>query len=465
MSSMREIARRKRGFSDAAPAIAVLAAACGTAFAHGGYDRRSWAASTVIVVCGIAVTVLARGPTRPGRWAIATLAAAVMLSGWTFLSAIWSDDPAASVREGERTVLYVAAVFALVVGSRRLAARRMVLLTAASALLVVGYGLFATFLPAGRRIPDAYEGFLLAKPIGYANAIGVVAAIGVLLALGVAASDEPTWLRSAAAASLCVFAPALYLTESRAAWLGLALGLAVALVLSPDRLRLAALGLGIALGPLLAIWLARQFDLVGNTDGSHGRVFVAVVLALAVSTAALVPALQHAFRRRAVVRAAAALFAVVAVGAVAAAAVHGSGPAGDRASYWRVALNEYGAHPLLGSGAGTFARYWGRDRPSGAGSAQDAHSLYIESLAEIGPVGLALVAALFLVPLAAGFRSRRHPHAAVATGALVVYLVHAGLDWDWELPAVTLFALACAGALLTLDSGAVDIWGEKHLPV
>ena len=446
--------RRPGHLSQMAPAIAVLVAACGAALAHGGFDRRSWAWSGVIIVCGIAVALLASRPARPGSWALATLAVAVVLGGWVFLSAVWSADPAASLRAGERTVLYVVALVALLMGSRRLGARRLIVLTGASALLVVGYALLATFLPAGPRAQDPYEGFLLAKPIGYANAIGAIAAIGIVLALGIAASGEQAQVRSGAAGSLCVFAPALYLSQSRAAWLGLALGLAVTLVLSPDRLRLAAFALCVAPGPVLAVWLARELHLLG-ADGSHGRAFLAAVLALAVATAALVPALERALRRPSVVRRAAALFAVVAVGAVAAAAVHGFGSTGDRTAYWRVARREYEAHPLLGSGAGTFARYWSSDRPPGAGGAQNAHSLYVESLAEIGPVGLALVAALFLLPLATGIRSRS-PDAALASGALVVYLVHAGLDWDWELPAVTLLALACVGVLLALDFRPVD---------
>jgi hypothetical protein len=32
--------------------------------------------------------------------------------------------------------------------------------------------------------------------------------------------------------------------------------------------------------------------------------------------------------------------------------------------------------------------------------------------------------------------------------ALVVWALHASIDWDWELPAVTLPALAAAGLLL-----------------
>src|SRR5262249_34477379 len=46
------------------------------------------------------------------------------------------------------------------------------------------------------------------------------------------------------------------------------------------------------------------------------------------------------------------------------------------------------------------------------------------------------------------------PLAAGALGAYVAYLVHAGIDWDWEMPAVTVAALACGVALLLAARGA-----------
>jgi hypothetical protein len=53
-----------------------------------------------------------------------------------------------------------------------------------------------------------------------------------------------------------------------------------------------------------------------------------------------------------------------------------------------------------------------------------------------------------LTPLATLRRARGHPLVSVAAGAYVAYLVHAGVDWDWELPAVTLAGLLCGAALL-----------------
>ena len=38
--------------------------------------------------------------------------------------------------------------------------------------------------------------------------------------------------------------------------------------------------------------------------------------------------------------------------------------------------------------------------------------------------------------------------AAGPLAALVTYLVHSPLDWDWEMPAVTLIAVVLAGLVI-----------------
>ena len=120
---------------------------------------------------------------------------------------------------------------------------------------------------------------------------------------------------------------------------------------------------------------------------------------------------------------------------------------GDRPSYWRVALDDAGMHPLLGSGAGSFDDVWLSHRPIAA-NVRDAHSLYLEVLAELGPVGLALMLTMLAAPLVGAARARDTPVVAAAAAGYSAYLVHAGLDWDWEYPVVTLTGLACGAALL-----------------
>jgi tetratricopeptide (TPR) repeat protein len=79
---------------------------------------------------------------------------------------------------------------------------------------------------------------------------------------------------------------------------------------------------------------------------------------------------------------------------------------------------------------------------------RDAHSLYLQTLAELGPLGLALLLGALLVPVALGIRLRRTPVVPFVLAAYCAYLVHATADWDWQLPGVTVPAIFCASALV-----------------
>jgi O-antigen ligase len=140
--------------------------------------------------------------------------------------------------------------------------------------------------------------------------------------------------------------------------------------------------------------------------------------------------------------------AVVAVGLLAVAAIAAIGVTEPRNLYYHVAWREFRAHPLLGSGAGTFGHYWVLwGDVTQWGGALDAHSLYLETLAELGPVGLCLLAVFLLYPLRHALAQRALPFLPAAAGATVAFYVHAGLDWDWELPAVVVAGLACAASV------------------
>ena len=114
---------------------------------------------------------------------------------------------------------------------------------------------------------------------------------------------------------------------------------------------------------------------------------------------------------------------------------------------WQTGWHDARAHPWLGSGAGSYERYWMQHRPV-AFKVRDVHSLYLETLAELGPVGLALLLVALAAPLAAAVLARAKPLVPLVLGAYVAYLVHAAVDWDWEVPAVTVAALLCGAALL-----------------
>ena len=118
----------------------------------------------------------------------------------------------------------------------------------------------------------------------------------------------------------------------------------------------------------------------------------------------------------------------------------------NRPDYWQVAWDDYRAHPLLGSGAGTYGDYW-LAHPANASFTRTAHSVYLQSLAELGPVGLLLIVTAVGLPLLR-LRTRMDPIAATAAAGYVAFLLHAAIDWDWEMPAAGLAGLFCGAALL-----------------
>jgi tetratricopeptide (TPR) repeat protein len=312
--------------------------------------------------------------------------------------------------------------------------------------------------------------------------------MGALLALGFAARARTLAARAASAATLVVLLPTLYFTFGRAAWIALAIGLVAAVAVDPRRLQLLATLFVVGLAPAIAVLLASQETGLTHAgtplvqaarDGHRLGFFVAVLM---VGNAAIAAGFAYVERRVEVGARVQWTFAV-AVGvllAVSAAAVFSrygdpvtlarkgytsfkappphvasnlnrrllSFSGNGRADLWRLAWDDAKLHSTLGAGAGTYERYFLAHQPSDVGRVRDAHSLYIETLAEAGPVGLGLLIVVFLTPLATLRRTRRHPLVPLVAGAFIAYLVHAGVDWDWELPAVTLTGLLCGASIL-----------------
>jgi O-antigen ligase len=392
------------------PVILPLALVGGVALDNGGFDATSWGWSTLLPLVIVGVALVVGRARAPNGLALAFLGLLGAFAAWTWLSVAWSNDVGASVLDAERVLLYLSAVAAFLLLDRSQVTRFLFGLLAAVSLV----GVWALSLRAFGG-PGSYDVASvsadatkrLAAPVGYSNALGLLAAIGIVLALGLAVRLR----RPFAAAPVFVLAPTLYFTYSRGAWLALAAGGIAALGLTVPRMsRRTVVGVAILVICAGAIALVR----VGGPGGAI-REF---------SHAA--PSVKADRSRR--------LFSL-------------SGS--SRAQYWHVAWRDYRHHPWLGSGAGSFQREWLRSRPADL-PVLDAHSLYLETLAELGPGGLGLLAALLALPVAAGLISRKQPLAAPAFGGYVAYLVHAAQDWDWELPAVTLAGLGCAVALLIL---------------
>jgi hypothetical protein len=474
------------------PGLVAALAVAALAFDSGGYEPTSWGWSAVALLLVSAAALLV-GARRLAPLELALPVSLAALAAWVWLSLAWTSDVSQTVREGERALVYVAGTTALLLLGRRSRVFGLVAGLAAAISAVCAYALATRlFDPGGGAYQvvssDPQAGFRLARPIGYANALAIFAVIGILLALGLALRSRAAAVRALASSALVVLAPTLYFTYGRGAWIGLAAGVVALLAIERHRLEVLARALPLAVVPAVAVALASRTavltadprSVAAATNDGHRLAVAIPLLALA---AAFVPAAVDRLEAKARLSTAArrrlglvvALLLVAA--AVVAALVRVSGPQGavrrayhafnapaplvgqdssrrlfslsgsNRSEYWRVAWREWTDHPVLGGGSGSFQRFWLRHRNNDL-PVRDAHSLYLETLAELGPLGLAFLLCALAVPLAAVGAARGHPLAAGALGAYVAYLVHAGIDWDWEMPAVTVVALACGIALL-----------------
>lgn len=487
LSSADAVARPAR-LSERLCALLAAALLVGLGAAQGGYFPTAWgwAALASLWVVGIALVV------RP-RLRISTaekgfIAALAVLTGWTALSTAWSVAPAESVLELDRMLVYLTAPAAVLLVSRSRSAGHVL------AGLLGAVGVIAIFSLTTRLVPDRVGVFdktstyRLAQPIGYWNGLAIFLAMGALLALGFAARARTLLARAACAGILVVLLPTLYFTFGRAGWIALVAGALAAVAFDPRRLQLLATLFVLGPLPAAATWLAsRQHGLThaGSAlmraahDG-HRLALVLLVLALAnaglsVGLALLARGIDVGGRLRRVFAGAVVGVAVLALagifvqyggpGTLARKGYHAfkappphasndlnrrflSFSGNGRAALWRLAWDDARRHPWLGAGAGTYERYFLAHQPKNIGRVRDAHGLYVETLAELGGVGLVLLLALLAIPFTAVRAARRHPLIPSAIGAYVAFLVHAGVDWDWELPAVTLAGLLCGASVL-----------------
>jgi O-Antigen ligase len=467
---------------------ALACAAVGlTAAANGGYFASEWGWPTLAFGLVAIVAVLVYERIAIGRLELVMLLLLAAFTAWTLTSVLWSSSATQPALSAERTLVYVGLLPAVFVTTQRRSAALLPAGVLVAATLVSSYAL-ATRLAPGRLVafppPDGYQ---LSEPIGYWNGLGVLASLGAVLALGLAAGARSTWARALAAAPVPLLLTTLYFTFSRGSWLALAVGLCVVLAIERRRLRFLTVAAAFAPPAAVAVLVASRSPALTHLGASRdaataaGAKLAGVVLGCVLAAAATAWAFERVERRVQVSeharrRIGATLVAAVflaGAGAVAAAggpaslirrasnSFHASLPetGGDlnrrlvslssdgRSEYWRVAGREIAAHPWLGGGAGSYERYWHRERRVGY-EARNAHNLYLETLAELGPLGLILLLAALATPLTAVAAARGQPTTVLSAGAYGAFLVHAAIDWDWQIPAVTLAGLLCGAAIL-----------------
>jgi O-Antigen ligase len=434
------------------------------AFARGGYfdEARLWAAIAAWGLVAVAALVAPR-PLPRSAPALAALAGLAGLLAWTVASLGWTPLHGPALDDAERLALYLGALVAAVALLREGAARAAAPALAAGTVVVACYGLSERVLPGAFELSASRSAMgRLEQPLTYWNAAGALGAMGLVLCARLASR---WWFAAAAAAPL---GAAIALTLSRGAIACAAIGLAVLAALDPRWPAVRAIVVA-AIASVAAGAVAVALPAVRTLEGARAtQGLVLLVVLVAVAGAAALAARRPAAPRPALhVRPRAVVAAVVMALALAAgaAALEGGPEAGapaggatagrlssaesNRYAYWEVALGAFADAPLRGHGAGSFAVDWLRERDVPE-VVRDAHSLELETAAELGLVGVALLALLGGGVVAGAVAAVRRDRALAAgpVAAVVVWAVHSALDWDWEMPALTLVAICLAGLLL-----------------
>jgi len=492
--------------------------------AKGGLSLQPMTVTEIVLTLGAgllvaATVVIARdGAGRNGLWSVGLLLA---LSAFTGLSVVWSVSPDSSWVDSGRMLAY-SGVFAAALALVRAAPERWPAVLGGITLAAVVVCCYAL---ATKVFPDPLAPSRLEEPYGYWNAVGLTAAMGAIGCLWLGARRRGHALLGALAyPAMGVLLLTLALAYSRGALAAFAVGALLWFGVVPLRLRGAAvLVLGGLAAAAVAAWdfsthaLSSEGVLLAERAAAGhrlGALIVAMVLLLtgvgvAVSFATARRAPSPLSRRRA----GAALLALIVLTVIAfvGALAHShrgftgsishavnaltdpnaktppntpgrlTAVASVRARYWKEALEVFAAHPLLGAGAMGYqtARLRYRKAPL---VVAHAHGFIVQTLADLGLVGLAIALALLAVWLAAagrathpfdrswtpwrawrelrkqgatrpGWRRTPFPYTPERIGLLsmlcivVVFGVHSFVDWTWYVPGDACVALLCAGWL------------------
>lgn len=476
----------------ALPALAAVGVLVAWSTDQGGYFTRSWAPGAIFLLAVLLVTALADRSSFKGlpRAVQVALAALALFTAWSYLSITWADDQGVAWNGANRTLLYlvVFTLFSRSVASERSLAIALGAWTAGIASVAV---LVLLELPAMLGGGPVLVVPGLGQPLGYANANAAIWLMALWPALALAACPRlAPWLRGAAAGAVVILAETSLLSESRGTLVATAVVLVILFAVVPGRVRT----FWTLLAPAIAIAVTTPQTLQAANAAARdpagipelGNVATPVLLAALACGLVTFAAAELAARRppseaaaRTCRRVAAATAVVLALGgAGVAVAVVGdpvdrarsawrefrettapssdspgrltSGFGGARYDYYRVALDVFDEHPVIGIGMDNFAQdYVARGT---AGERPDApHSLELRTLLQTGIVGaLLLIVALEAALLAAYLALRRAGalgRAVAAGGGLccLYWIVHGSVDWFWEFPALGGAAFAFLG--------------------
>jgi hypothetical protein len=480
------------------PALAALALFVVWATSQAGYPVTHWApgALIVLVLLGIALGVVRLRMAEVPRlvWvALGALAAYTILS---YLSILWAASTGDAWEGANRTLLYLL-VFALFALWRQRGASAALLLGAWTLALIVLAAFTALHVNAagGAGLESMLPGGRLDYPTGYPNANAAQWLMAFWPALLLARSEQLPWgLRGLLAGGAVLLAEVALLSQSRGSIYATPVMIVLVFVLLPGRTRTFAVLVPVAAGiAAAALAVLRVGDHLKDEAVVPATLHTAIAATFAAALAVgLVVAAGAAVESRRTfsqqsrkrIRSGVRVVALVTlvVGVIGGLAVAGnpvtriekgwnsfrggyasddtsgsrlvSGLGSNRYDFYRVALDEFLAHPVVGIGADNFQQQYlahGRSDET----PHYPHSVELRTLSQTGLIGalLALIGLGGALLAAAGaLRSPDPLVRCVAGAALAVFgywVVHGSFDWFWEFAglgatAFALLGLACA---------------------
>lgn len=419
--------------------VALLAAVVAGVIAQGGFylPGRLAVAALVGVALLFALRVVPLSRADGGALAVACAA----LAAWAFGRSAVAGAPLA----GAGWALSLACLAAGVMVVRRLAGPERARLVTAVVALAVGVAVTG-WVGVAFRVPlwaivVEHRFWRASSTLTYPNAAAAVLVVGALLALSRLAGRSSSVRWALAAFALVT---GLGATLSRAGALAFLVGLGVLVAVAGVRVvwrtappLLGALVAVVGLAPVLpaAEPLRPGYPLAGLVVG-----------------AAVTAGLTMLGRRARLLALGAATLGALAW-RPAALQARGTFASAGRGNATRAALDLVAERPLTGYGAGRAYLFW--PTPDGRGGvARYVHDEYLQTLVDLGAVGLLLLVAV-LVAAAAGMRAGS-PLFAGAVAALAALAVHSAFDFLWQLAVVPVL-----GALL-FGLSTVEIHRAPH---
>jgi tetratricopeptide (TPR) repeat protein len=479
----------------AAPIFAAAALCAGALVHGGGFDDTAlvWIGGSVLAIAalvGAAALLGALPAPRLDAPAAVFLGCLFGLAAWAGCSTLWSVSPDRSWAYTNRTLVYAAfALLGVLLAAFLPRLTRLAETTAALVALVLVWALAVKCVPA--LYADYGRVARLRAPLGYWNELALVCDVAVPLALWLAAPrGRGALVRAAGAALLFLATVTLLLTYSRFGVVLACVAAAAWVLLERDRLESLTVlalsgGLGTgAFGIALALPGITSDGEPHSARAQDGWIFALVLLggaALVVVAARVLAVLEarrplSAERRKRLERAAGLAALALAVAGVVLSIVFAgriwreftnpvssqisstkgrfaSASSSNRWRWWGEEWHAFTAHPLGGTGAGTFKLTDLRMRQSDI-TTDEPHNTPLQFLGELGIVGLLLYVAAAAAAAVAVVRARRRAEGAeraaiTALGVgLAAFGAHTVVDMDWNFVATCGPLLLVAGAVV-----------------